>query len=65
MCPVNVIAFVNLSAHPLNEDLGGGKWVRKYFYNLNPPQNQGRPIFPVPITINMTTIKETTAVCTS
>lgn len=34
VCPVNVIAFVNLSAHPSNEELEGGKkWVRKYFYN--------------------------------
>lgn len=34
VCPVKVIAFVNLSAHRLNEGFGGKKkWVRKYFYN--------------------------------
>lgn len=38
---------------------------QKIFLQLKTPQNQGRPIFPVPITVNMVIIKETTAVCTS
>lgn len=66
VCPVKVIAFVNLSAHRLNEGFGGKKKVgQKIFLQLKTPKNQESPTFPVPITVKRSITKETTARCTS